>query len=102
MKNFKNLFKTGGKEKNDREEEGTVYYIHPYQIDGMIENTDEIIHQLNAAIVIAEKMKKNSCEVGQFNIYKKVFHELWLGIAEQYNYINSVDICKHSDGKYIV
>lgn len=87
----------------DRNNEGRpmTKYIHPAHINGMCDNIDSIVEQLNAAVVIAKKMKSNSCEVGQFKMYKKMFHELWLGVAEYYNAINNVDIKSNSDGKYI-
>lgn len=100
MKTFSSLRTARIKRRCNRDEK-TTQYIHPHQVDKMVENTDEIIQQLNAAIVVAGMMKQNSCEVEQFKMYKKMFHELWLGIAEQYNYINSVDIGKYSDEKYI-
>ena len=102
MKFLKNLFWRETKtEKSNVMDEEKIKYIHPHQIDGVVENLDEIIQQLNAAIVIAGKAKRNSCEVGQFKMYKKIFHELWLGVAEYYNYINSIDVESNSDEKYI-
>ena len=76
-------------------------YIHPTQMENVIVSADKIISQLNAAIVILEKMKVNSCEVEQFKMYKKMFHETWLGVAEHYNVINSIDMEKYSDRRYI-
>ena len=76
-------------------------YIHPTQMENMIVSADKIISQLNAAIVILEKMKVKSCEVEQFKMYKKMFHETWLGVAEHYNVIKGVDVEKCSDKRYI-
>lgn len=76
-------------------------YIHPTQMENMIVSADKIISQLSAAIVIMGKMKVNSCEVEQFKMYKKMFHETWLGVAEHYNTINNIDTEKCSDKRYI-
>lgn len=80
---------------------GVTRYIHPTQMENMIVSANKIISQLNAAIVIMEKMKVNSCEVEQFKMYKKMFHETWLGVAEYYNVINGIDVEKYSDKRYI-
>lgn len=79
----------------------TIKYIHPAKIDGFNQNVDEIVEQLNAASLIARKMKTNSCETSRFNMYKNMFHELWVGVAKQYNQINRIDIDKNSDEIYI-
>lgn len=78
-----------------------VKYIHPNQIPGMSENIDEIIGYLNAAIIIAGKMKKNSCEVETFKMYKALFRDIWADVAIPYNNINQVDADECSDKKYI-
>lgn len=81
--------------------EAVIKYIHPTRIDGFNQNIDKIVEQLNAASLIARKMKTNNCEVSRFNMYKNMFHELWVGVAEQYNNINTIDINKNSDEIYI-
>ena len=52
---------------------------------------DKIIIHLNAAMIIAEKMKSEH-DVQKFQRYKKIFHETWLGVAEHYNVINQIDV----------
>lgn len=96
MNLFKNLII-----RRKRVPKSATKYIHPTQISDVMMSTDRIISQLSAAIVIMEKMKANSCEVEQFRMYKKMFHELWVGIAEYYNVINNIDIEKCSDERYI-
>ena len=79
----------------------SVNYIHPAQIEGMYNDIDNIIQQLGAAIVVAGKMKVNNCEVERFKMYKKMFHELWIGIAEPYNNINAINVEEKSNGIYV-
>lgn len=85
----------------NKEERPMTKYIHPAHVNGMCDDIDSIVEQLNAAVVVAKKMKSNSCEVETFRMYKKMFHELWLGVAEYYNNINKIDVNSNSDGNYI-
>lgn len=85
----------------NKEEKPMTKYIHPTHVNGMCDDIDNIVEQLNAAVVIAKRMKVNSCETEKFKMYKKMFHELWLGVAKYYNNINNVDVNLNSDGIYI-
>lgn len=73
----------------------TVKYVHPTQNVELKESIDGIISQLNAAVLIAKKMQTENCEVETFKMYKKMFHETWLGVAEYYNVVNgfSLECC---------
>lgn len=93
-------FRLKNKYKNQRSN-SVIRYIHPLKINDIHESVDNIVEQLTAAIAIAKKMKAGSCETETFKMYKKMFHDAWLGIAEHYNAINAVDIEKYSDDRYI-
>lgn len=69
-----------------------VKYVHPAQTLEMKEPIDNIVNQLNFAILIAKKMQVDNCEVERFKMYKKMLHETWLGVAEYYNVVNGVDL----------
>ena len=76
-------------------------YVHPARTLEMKEPIDNIINQLNSAILIAQKMQVDNCEVERFKMYKKMFHEMWLGVAEYYNAINNIDLEQYN-GQRIV
>lgn len=69
-----------------------IRYVHPTQNVELKESIDGIINQLNAAILIAKKMQIDNCEVEIFKMYKKMFHETWLGVAKYYNVVNCFDL----------
>ena len=78
-----------------------VRYVHPVQTLEMKEPIDNIINQLNSAILIARKMQVDNCEVETFKMYKKMLHETWLGVAEYYNEVNGVDLENCCDRRFV-
>lgn len=78
-----------------------VKYIHPRQIAGLCDSIDKIQQQLYAVILITEKMNVENCEVERFKMYKKMFHEMWLGVAVYYNVINNIDLEQYNDERII-
>lgn len=95
MKLFKRLFKIGNRTASD------VKYIHPRQINEVYSSIDSIQRQLSAAILITEKMNVENCEVERFKMYRKMFHEMWLGVAEHYNVINNVDLEQYNNERIV-
>ena len=95
MKKWKMLFCR--KKKNISK----VKYVHPAQNLEMKEPIDNIINQLNSAILIARKMQVDNCEVETFKMYKKMLHEKWLGVAEYYNEVNGVDLENCCDRRFV-
>lgn len=77
-----------------------VRYVHPIHTLEMKEPIDNIISQLNSAILIAQKMQVDNCEVERFKMYKRMLHETWLGVAEYYNEVNGVDLENYCDKIY--
>lgn len=78
-----------------------VRYVHPVQTLEMKEPIDNIINQLNSAILIARKMQVDNCEVETFKMYKKMLHETWLGVAEYYNEVNGVNLENCCDRRFV-
>lgn len=78
-----------------------VKYVHPARTLEMKEPIDNIINQLNSAILIARKMQVDNCEVETFKMYKKMLHETWLGVAEYYNEVNGVDLENCCDRRFV-
>lgn len=74
-----------------------VMYVHPVHTSEMKEPIESIINQLNYAILIAKKMQVNNCEAERFKMYKRMLHEIWLGVAEYYNMINNIDLEQYAD-----
>ena len=81
--------------------ESKVRYVHPIHTLEMKEPIDNIISQLNSAILIAQKMQVDNCEVERFKMYKRMLHETWLGVAEYYNIINHIDLEQLTDKRLI-
>lgn len=95
MRNWKTLF------FREKKIKPKVRYVHPVHTLETKEPIENIIFQLNHAILIAKKMQVNNCEIERFKMYKRMLHETWLGVAEYYNVINSIELEQHTDERVI-